>query len=125
MFGMASPNIFRCNSAPHAQVFPRCAAVVHHGGAGTTHTALRAGCPSVVVEHAFDQQFWGSELQRLGAAGEVLHRNTLAVDGLAKTIQKTIHAESMQRSAKALGQTMQHENGVQRALALIEEIFRA
>jgi UDP:flavonoid glycosyltransferase YjiC (YdhE family) len=105
-------------------VFPRCAAVVHHGGAGTTHTALRTGCPSV-VEHAFDQQFWGSELQRLGAAGEVLHRNTLTVDGLASAIQKTIHSDSIQRSAQALGQTMQYENGVQRAIELIEEKFHA
>lgn len=121
--GKTVPGIFRCSSAPHAQVFPRCAAVVHHGGAGTTHSALRAGCPSIVIEHAFDQQFWGSELQKLGAGGEVLHRNTLSAESLAKAIQKTINDDGIQSTAQSLGRAMRFEHGVQRAVELIEEKF--
>jgi sterol 3beta-glucosyltransferase len=49
------PDIFRIARAAHQHVFPRCAAVVHAGGAGTTQSATRAGCPSVVVAHAADQ----------------------------------------------------------------------
>jgi sterol 3beta-glucosyltransferase len=64
--GTASPDIFYLAHAEHHLVFPRCAAVVHHGGAGTSHAASRAGCPSIVVEHATDQAFWGGVLQRAG-----------------------------------------------------------
>ena len=49
------PGIFRITKAPHQVIFPHCSAVVHHGGAGTTHSATRAGCPSVVVEHIYDE----------------------------------------------------------------------
>lgn len=44
---------------PHGKLFPRCAAVVHHGGAGTTATAARAGVPQLVVPHCGDQFYWG------------------------------------------------------------------
>jgi sterol 3beta-glucosyltransferase len=48
-------SMYRIGFAPYQHIFPHCAAVVHHGGAGTTHLATRCGCPSVVVEHALDQ----------------------------------------------------------------------
>ena len=42
-------SIYFMGQHPHQPVFEKCAAVVHHGGAGTSHAATRAGCPSVVV----------------------------------------------------------------------------
>ncbi|MCR8898510.1 MULTISPECIES: glycosyltransferase [Gordonia] len=50
----------------HATVFPRCAVVVHHGGAGTTAVALRSATPSLICWYMVDQPFWGEELERLG-----------------------------------------------------------
>ncbi|MNK04261.1 4'-demethylrebeccamycin synthase [compost metagenome] len=117
------PNVFRCKSAPHTQVFPHCAAVVHHGGAGTTHTSLRAGCPSIVVEHAFDQQFWGQELHRLGVAGPLLHRNSVNAEQLAAAITATLASPTMQTRAQELAARMQGEDGVRTAIRLIEEKF--
>jgi sterol 3beta-glucosyltransferase len=108
---------------PHAQVFPSCQAVVHHGGAGTTHAALRAGCPSIVVEHAFDQLFWGQTLQKAGAAGPVLHRNTVTAHQLADAIKRTIDSTEMKRKANELGQQLQSEDGVARAMELIAQRF--
>ncbi|MBU6246555.1 MAG: glycosyltransferase [Xanthomonadaceae bacterium] len=55
--------------APHAAVFPHAAAVVHHGGVGTSAEALHAGVPSLVVPHGFDQHDNAARLQRLGVAG--------------------------------------------------------
>lgn len=52
----------------HAEVLPRCVAVVHHGGAGTTAAALRAGVPQVICSVQADQPYWGQALQRLGLA---------------------------------------------------------
>ncbi len=119
--GSTAESIYQCRSLPHADIFPHCAVVVHHGGAGTTHTALRAGCPSVVVEHAFDQTFWGNELERIGVAGEVLHRNSITSEQLAKAIKATLDSEEMKTNAMALSKKMQKEDGVDTAIRLIEE----
>ena len=51
-------NMFMLDSVPHAWLFPRVSAVVHHGGSGTTGAGLRAGVPSVIVPHMGDQPFW-------------------------------------------------------------------
>jgi len=118
-----SNKLFKCSKAPHAVVFPQCIAIVHHGGAGTTHSALRAGKPSIVVEHAFDQLFWGKELQKRGAGGEVLHRNTLTAEILAQSIVQTLASTGLQKKAAELGTIMQKENGVSNATKLIEEKF--
>lgn len=121
--GKASPDIFRCGRAPHAQVFPHCAAIVHHGGAGTSHSSARSGRPSIVVEHAFDQQFWGDELRRAGVAGTVLHRNTVTPDQLADALRATLQSDVMQQRAAEIGRAMQQEDGVARAIQLIEQRF--
>ncbi|OBK79196.1 glycosyltransferase [Mycobacterium sp. 1274761.0] len=49
----------------HADIFPKCRAVVHHGGSGTTATGLRAGVPTLVLWKAFDQPIWGAQVKRL------------------------------------------------------------
>ena len=53
--------------APFSRVYPRCAAVMHHGGSGTLAQSLRAGVPTLVVPWGADQFFHGALLQRLGA----------------------------------------------------------
>jgi sterol 3beta-glucosyltransferase/vancomycin aglycone glucosyltransferase len=70
--------------SPYASVFPRCALVVHHGGAGTTQTALKAGVPALVVAHIADQFFWGAHLAKLGVAAPPLKRRGLTAKTLAK-----------------------------------------
>ncbi|WP_436532398.1 glycosyltransferase [Actinoplanes sp. HUAS TT8] len=50
----------------HPALFPRVAAVVHHGGSGTTHTAARAGVPQVIVAHSGDQPYWAQRVTALG-----------------------------------------------------------
>lgn len=117
----SSANLFKCSKAPHALLFPLCSAIVHHGGAGTTHSSLRAGKPSIVVEHAFDQMFWGREVQKIGAGGEILHRNTLTAEKLAQAITQTLASAPMHKKAAGLGLAMQNENGVLNAVRLIEK----
>ncbi|MFE9788730.1 glycosyltransferase [Nocardia salmonicida] len=55
----------------HARVLPRCVAAVHHGGAGTTAAALRAGVPQVICSVQADQPYWGQALRRLGLAATI------------------------------------------------------
>jgi sterol 3beta-glucosyltransferase/vancomycin aglycone glucosyltransferase len=118
------PDVFPVTRAPHDRVFPGCAAVVHHGGAGTTHAAAAAGCPSVVVEHASDQPLWGAVLHRQGLAPRVLHRRSLSAARLARTVRKVLDAPAMARRARAAAARMAGEDGVARAVSLIERNMR-
>jgi sterol 3beta-glucosyltransferase/vancomycin aglycone glucosyltransferase len=118
------PDVFPVTRAPHDRVFPRCAAVVHHGGAGTTHAAVAAGRPAVVVEHASDQPLWGAVLHRRGLAPAVLHRRTLSAVKLARAVRKVLDTPAMARRARAVAVRMAGEDGVARAVSLIEDAAR-
>ncbi len=116
--------IFRLNRAPHAMIFPQCALIVHHGGAGTTQSSLLAGRPSVVVAHFADQTFWGSELQRVGVAGRTLARRSLTASRLARAIAQVLASPQMTRSAADIGAAMAQEHGAETAAKLIEAKLR-
>ncbi len=118
-----SKSIFKCSSLPHADVFPYCAAIVHHGSAGTSHTALRSGCPSIVVEHAFDQTFWGNELRRIGVSGKLLHRRDLKASQLSEAIKTTLNTPMMKKKAMNMSEQLRSENGVQKAVNIISNKF--
>jgi UDP:flavonoid glycosyltransferase YjiC (YdhE family) len=112
---------FKLERAPYHKVFPRCSMVVHHGGAGTTQSALLAGRPSLIVAHVSDQFFWGAELERLGVAGKTLKRKGLNAGKLAVRVAKVLADPTMLSSATALGRRMAGENGVVTAVELIEK----
>jgi sterol 3beta-glucosyltransferase len=111
--------------APHNLVLPRCAAVVHHAGAGTTHTTLRAGTPSVPVPHVSDQFLWSKELHRLGAAPKPLRRTKWSATALAERIKEAIGNPSMQQAAAAMSRRMQADHGPERAADLVESTFKS
>jgi len=104
----------------HAAVFPKCAAVVHHGGAGTTHTALLSGVPSIIVPHVADQFFWADELARMGVSPAALPRRSLTADALALRVRTTLESGAMRRRAQDLSARIRAENGVEAAVTLIE-----
>lgn len=105
---------------PHRLVFPRCAAVVHHCGAGTTHSTLRAGVPSIPVPHVSDQFAWAAELQRLGAAPKKLGRTEWNAAKLAARISEVLGDPRMKQAAMAMSARMQSDNGPETAADLIE-----
>ena len=110
--------------APHAQVFPRCAAVVHHAGAGTTHSTLRSGVPSIAVPHVSDQFGWAEELQRVGAAPEPLKRTRLTASALAGRIRRAVRSPSMLAAARAMQQRMALDDGPATAAVMVEEAMK-
>lgn len=116
-----SPDIYKVKKAPHNAIFPRCSAVVHHGGAGTTHSSTRAGCPSVVVALVADQPFWGSELRRLGIAPKPLKRLSVTAEKIAEQIRHVLETPEMKVRAEKLGDALRQENGVGRAVEFIEK----
>lgn len=116
-------NFFIIEETPHQWLFPRTSLVIHHGGSGTTHSACRAGVPSVVLPFAGDQFFWAQQLKRLGVAGDPVVTRKLERDKLKQAIGFAQRAETRQR-ASALGKRMAQENGTATAVAEIETLLR-
>ena len=112
-------NVLVVKSAPHGWLFPRMAAVVHHGGAGTTAEGLRAGVPSVIVPFVFDQPFWGARIKALGAGPAPIPIKQLTADRLAHAIQTAVTDTNMKRRAKTCGEAIRAENGVGNAVAVV------
>ncbi|GAB4572520.1 MAG: glycosyltransferase [Anaerolineae bacterium] len=116
-------NVYRLDSAPHSWLFPRMAAVVHHGGVGTTAAGLRAGVPSVIVPFGSDQMYWGRHVQALGVGPAPLPRRQLTAQALAYAIRVAATHGPMRQRAAALGQKLRAEDGVRRAVEIITRML--
>lgn len=114
-----STAVFRIGHVPHEVIFPRCAAVVHHCGAGTTHAACRAGKPSVPVFFANDQRFWAKVLHRMGIAARPLARSGLRAGRLASALRQATSPE-MRATAETVGRRISSENGVAAAIRTLD-----
>jgi len=110
--------IFMLESAPHSWLFPRMAAVIHHGGAGTTAAALRAGVPSIVIPYSNDQFAWGKRVHELGVGAKPIPRKKLTADKLSDAIQFVLTKE-IKDAAQELGIKIQSENGAETATKII------
>ncbi|KXP03772.1 hypothetical protein AXK60_18450 [Tsukamurella pseudospumae] len=86
----------------HAAVLPRCAVVVHHGGAGTTAVAAASGVPTLVCSQAFDQHFWGRRIEATGA-GAVLSRSRMTARSIADAVLDLVRDEAVAERARVLG----------------------
>jgi UDP:flavonoid glycosyltransferase YjiC (YdhE family) len=105
---------FVLDDTPHDWLFPRTALVVHHGGAGTSHAAARAGVPSVVVPFAGDQFFWA---RRMTARGIAATCPAAGLDGerLVRAVA-TASQPALRDEARRVGQAMREEDGVRTAV---------
>jgi UDP:flavonoid glycosyltransferase YjiC (YdhE family) len=101
--------------ADHAWLFPRTAAVVHHGGAGTTAAGLRAGVPSVVCPFFSDQPFWGTRVALLGAGPAPLPVRRLTAAALAGRVAQAVRDPGIRAAAARLGERLRAEDGIARA----------
>jgi UDP:flavonoid glycosyltransferase YjiC (YdhE family) len=110
-------------SVPHDWLFPRCKAVIHHGGAGTTAAGLRAGVPNLVVPFAADQPFWGSRVRALGAGPAPIPVRKLTADRLISALARS-QEEAVRSASEELGHRIRAEAGVSRAVEIIEKHVR-
>jgi len=111
-------NVRRIGHVPHAWLLPRVRLAVHHGGAGTTHAAARAGVPSIVVPFAADQFFWADRLHALGIAPARLAYRDVTAPALGERIAAASD-ERMRDRARQIGRAMADERGVANAVARI------
>ncbi len=117
-------NVMRVGFVPHAWLHARAACVVHHGGAGTTASVLRAGVPQAIVWHLGDQPMWGKQMQRLGVAPAARFHKKLDADWLRCTLQQLTSDTNMRAKAKALGETIRAEDGTGVAVRALEAVMQ-
>ncbi|XP_020248076.1 sterol 3-beta-glucosyltransferase UGT80B1-like isoform X2 [Asparagus officinalis] len=103
------------NDCPHDWLFPQCAAVVHHGGAGTTATGLRSGCPTTIIPFFGDQFFWGDRVHKRGVGPAPIPIYELSVERLSNAIRCMLEPEVKLR-AMELAREIENENGVKAAV---------
>ena len=115
--------IFILESAPHDWLFPRMAAVVHHGGAGTTAAGLRAGVPSVIIPASNDQFAWARRVYELGVGAKPIPRQKLTAENLSAAIQFEL-TEPIKRAAGEMGTKISTERGVENAVKIILDALR-
>lgn len=121
MGGLRSgPDTVIVEKTPHRWLFPRVAAVVHHGGAGTTAAGLVAARPTVVCPFQGDQYFWGGAVHRAGAGPPPLPAKKLTVARLAAAIRTAVDASAIQSRAAELSTQITQENGTTVASEHIE-----
>jgi UDP:flavonoid glycosyltransferase YjiC (YdhE family) len=111
-------------SVPHHWLFPRCRAVVHHGGAGTTAAALRAGVPQTIVPHIVDQPYWGRRVHELGVGMKPIPRRQLTADNLQHAIEGMVTTADLSRRAAELASAIRQEDGLGNAVRVIESLVR-
>jgi UDP:flavonoid glycosyltransferase YjiC (YdhE family) len=112
--------IFQIDAIPHSWLFRRMAAIVHHGGAGTTGAGLRSGIPSMIVPFGGDQYHWARVVVGLGVAPRVPPVNKLTAETLASGIRRAIDDQDLRARAVELGETIRAEDGVSRAVEIVD-----
>ncbi|MFF4236193.1 glycosyltransferase [Actinomadura geliboluensis] len=117
-------HILAVRDVPHAWLFPRMAAVVHHGGAGTTAAGLRAGVPTVVCPFFGDQPYWGERVAALGAGPRPLPFRAMTVPRLAAKVRRAVQDPDVADRADDLGRRIRAEDGVGRAREVIDTLLR-
>ena len=112
-------------SLPHALVFPRVSAIVHHGGAGTTTAAARAGVPQVLLPHILDQYFWAHRIAKLGLGPSGVPVDLVTAEILSDRIETAVADQTIARRAAAFAPAIRARNGAADAVAHLERIVGA
>ncbi|KAJ1438435.1 UDP-glucuronosyl/UDP-glucosyltransferase [Sesbania bispinosa] len=108
-------NVFLLEECPHDWLFPQCSAVVHHGGAGTTATGLKAGCPTTIIPFFGDQFFWGDRIYEKGLGPAPIPISQLSLEHLSNAIKFMLQPEVKSR-AMEIAKLIENEDGVAAAV---------
>ncbi|SEN51763.1 glycosyltransferase [Nonomuraea pusilla] len=114
--------VHQLDQAPHDWLFPRMAAIVHHGGSGTTGAALAAGRPQVVCPFVADQPFWAARAHAAGVAVPPQPQRRLTPETLAAAIRLAATDPGMAAAAADLGRRIRAEDSTGRAVTILESL---
>jgi len=118
-------DVFMLDFAPHKQLFPLMAATVHHGGAGTTAAALRAGRPTAVCAFSYDQPWWGERVRDLGVGPRSVWARRLTGERFAGLLRELVDRSDYRRRAEPLAAKIEREDGVRDGVAEIARLLGA
>ncbi len=104
---------------PYSWLFPRMAAVVHHGGAGTTAEGFHAGVPTLICPFIGDQPGWARLSVELGVGAQPVKRSRLTQDRLAAAITEVTGNPGLRENAALLAARLAEEDGVSNAVDII------
>jgi UDP:flavonoid glycosyltransferase YjiC (YdhE family) len=107
----------------YAAIFPRCGAVVHHGGAGTTAAGMRAGIPSLILWTEHDQPIWGATVERL-KVGSARHFSAVTQESLVADLRSILAPQYVMRAKEIASQMTKSAESVGRTAALLEDAVR-
>lgn len=113
--------VLSVTGANHEALFPRCAAVVHHGGTGKTAVAARSGVPQVIAPHEFDQHHWADRLGRLSVLGPAVRARRRSVPELATALRAVVADEPLRERARALKASIRGD-AIARTAAALERL---
>lgn len=119
--GKLSKDLYIIKSVPHDFLFPKMAAAIHHGGAGTTAASLRAGIPTQILPFFADQFFWGRRIADLKAGPAPFSIHSLTAEKLTKAILDLTNTPVYSTRTRALAEKIKKEDGVTRAVAFIHK----
>ncbi|KAK1566121.1 uncharacterized protein LY79DRAFT_572661 [Colletotrichum navitas] len=114
LVGSTSEHVYWIGDCPHEWLFQHVAAVVHHGGAGTTACGLRNGKPTTIVPFFGDQPFWGDMVANAGAGPRPIPHKQLTPENLTEAIRYCLSPQAVS-AAKGIAAQMEGEQGVQAA----------
>lgn len=109
-------DIFFISQYPHAHLFPRMAAVIHHGGAGTTACAALSGVPQIIIPHILDQFYWGHRVHASGLGPEPVWRTRLSAEKLATALHECIANSMMKQTARSISSRIHPHESMERAV---------
>jgi vancomycin aglycone glucosyltransferase len=113
-------DVITLDNAPHSLIFPRVAAAVHHGGAGTTTAAARAGVPQVLLPHILDQYYWAHRIQVLGLGPPALPIDQVSVEALSNRISRAVNDPVIRERVDELAPAVAARNGATAAVEHLE-----
>lgn len=107
--GALREGVMTVSAVSHPELFARCAAIVHHGGAGTTTNAARSGVPQLVVPHLMDQFYWGRRVNLLGLGPPPLPKRRLQAAPLVASLGVVLENEALAERAQEIGERLRDE----------------
>ena len=115
-------DLLAIDAMPHDAVFPRVAAIVHHGGAGTTTAAASAGVPQVILPHLLDQFYWAHRIEQLGLGPRALPIDLITADILTDRLDIALHDAGIRKRSAAIGPAVAARNGAADAVLQLERL---
>jgi len=116
---LESDDVFFISRYPHLKLFPRMAAVIHHGGAGTTACGALSGVPQIIVPHVLDQYYWGNQVHRSGLGPTPIWRSRLTSQKLSAAIRDCVVNSEMRERVRMAAARITPDQSIQTSVEAI------